>query len=232
MFAREAEGLAALEQYSTLEIPRVMQTGETDDQQWLLLSWLEQGKSQPHTMHDFGAALAAMHRQPQSFFGWHNHNYIGSLEQVNTPENSWDHFYTEYRILPLAKKLFDRGVFTTTDINHTTSFCKSIGHLFPREKPALLHGDLWSGNYKVLANGSVSIFDPAVYCGHREMDLGMTKLFGGFSPDFYTAYDAAYPLEKDWLQRLPYTQLYPLLVHAVLFGGHYVGSIRAILREF
>jgi fructosamine-3-kinase len=232
MFAREAEGLSALQQHSTLQIPRVVQTGVTDDQQWLLLSWLEQGIAQPHTMHDFGAALAAMHRQPQSFFGWPDNNYIGSLDQVNTTVNSWDQFYTECRILPLVQKLFDKATFSRTDINHARSFCKSIAHLFPEEPPALLHGDLWSGNYRVVSGGGVAIFDPAVYCGHREMDLGMTKLFGGFNQDFYTAYDAAYPLEKDWLQRLPLTQLYPLLVHALLFGGHYIASVRQILQRF
>ena len=103
---------------------------------------------------------------------------------------------------------------------------------FPIEPPALLHGDLWSGNFLISSNGQAAIYDPAVYYGHREMDIGMTKLFGGFDQRFYDAYNATYPLEKDWEKRLQVTQLYPLLVHAVLFGGHYISQVREIIKQF
>ena len=112
------------------------------------------------------------------------------------------------------------------------TFCKQLNHLFPSEPPSLLHGDLWSGNYMISSAGYAAIYDPAVYFGHREMDIGMTKLFGGFEQRFYSAYQEAYPMEKNWMQRLPLTQLYPLLVHAVLFGGHYVSSSREIIIQF
>ena len=112
------------------------------------------------------------------------------------------------------------------------SCCKKAEALFPPEPPALLHGDLWSGNYMPMADGNTAIFDPAVYIGHREMDLGMTKLFGGFDDAFYNTYNEEYPLNKDWLDRLPLTQLYPLLVHAVLFGGHYIETARQIIIQW
>jgi len=110
--------------------------------------------------------------------------------------------------------------------------CKKSEFLFPEEPPALLHGDLWSGNFKITTEGEATIFDPAVYYGHREMDIGMTLLFGGFDQRFYEAYHEIYPLEKDWKQRIPLTQLYPLLVHALLFGGHYVESVRRIMKNY
>ena len=102
--------------------------------------------------------------------------------------------------------------------------------IFPIEPPSLLHGDLWSGNF-MMTSESAALIDPAVYYGHREMDIGMTLLFGGFQADFYNAYQETYPLDKGWQQRLPLTQLYPLLVHAVLFGGHYTGKAREILEN-
>jgi len=112
------------------------------------------------------------------------------------------------------------------------NLCKRFDELFPDESPALLHGDLWSGNFMVASNGYAAIFDPAVYFGHREMDIGMTKLFGGFDQRFYDAYEEAYPLEKDWKQRLTLTQLYPLLVHAILFSGYYVDKTRTIIKYY
>jgi len=96
----------------------------------------------------------------------------------------------------------------------------------------LLHGDLWGGNYLIHSSGHAAIYDPAVYFGHREMDIGMTKLFGGFDQRFYAAYHEIYPLEKGWEERLPLTQLYPLLVHAVLFGGHYSSEAMEIIKHF
>ena len=130
------------------------------------------------------------------------------------------------------KKLFDAGDFSATDIRDADLFCNNLKTIFPSEPPSLLHGDLWAGNYMIISSGYAAIFDPAVYCGHREMDIGMTKLFGGFDQRFYDAYNETYPLEKQWQKRLPITQLYPLLVHAVLFGGHYISNVKDIVKQF
>jgi fructosamine-3-kinase len=108
----------------------------------------------------------------------------------------------------------------------------AIKDIFPEEKPSLLHGDLWSGNYISTSDQGFAIFDPAVYYGHREIDMAMTKLFGGFPEDFYRGYNDVYALEKGWLNRLSYAQLYPLLVHAVLFGGAYISNVRAVISGF
>ncbi len=232
MFEKEAHGLDCLRKHFSGRIPQVIKSGLADQHQYLLLEWIETGNADKNAWERFGIALANLHQQPQPYFGWEDNNYIGSLTQFNAKYDSWHLFYTECRITPLVRRLFDTGFFSKQDLAITELFCNRTKELFPHEPPSLLHGDLWSGNFMITANGGAAIYDPAVYYGHREMDIGMTKLFGGFDPRFYAAYEEAYPLEKNWPQRLPLSQLYPLLVHAVLFGGHYVASAREIIKRF
>ena len=190
------------------------------------------GKPKKDFWGKFGAGLALMHLKKQPYFGWKDDNYIGSLHQSNTKQQSWHLFYTECRIMPLIKILFDTGGFSKSDLNIAETFCKQLNTVFPQEPPALLHGDLWSGNFMITASGNAAIYDPAVYYGHREMDIGMTKLFGGFDQRFYDAYNEMYPMKNGWQQRLSISQLYPLLVHAVLFGGEYVRRTKEIMQLF
>jgi fructosamine-3-kinase len=196
------------------------------------LEWLEKGAPKKDMWENFGRGLAIMHKQPQEYFGSNENNYIGSLDQNNDPHKEWHSFYTECRIKPLVKKLFDTGIFSSTDIRDADLLCNSLKTILPIEPPSFLHGDLWAGNYMITSSGYAAIFDPAVYFGHREMDIGMTRLFGGFDQRFYEAYHETYPLEKEWEKRLPITQLYPLLVHAVLFGGHYISEVKHIFSAF
>jgi protein-ribulosamine 3-kinase len=232
MFEKEARGLDMLLKNSSLIIPKVIKCGVCNNYQYLLLEWLEKGSPSKIMWEDFGSALATMHKQPQSYFGLDEDNYIGSLKQLNSSHDEWHSFYTECRVMPLVKILFDAGSYSSADIDKADSFCKNLKSIFPTEPPALLHGDLWSGNFLITSSGNAVIFDPAIYFGHREMDIGMTKLFGGFDQRFYNAYNEAYPLEKDWEKRLELTQLYLLLVHAVLFGGHYVAATKNIISKF
>jgi len=232
MFEREANGLDKLREYCTLKIPQVIKQGSCNDRQYLLLEWLEKGSPKKDMWENFGNGLAIMHKQPQEYFGSNEDNYIGSLKQNNDQHDEWHSFYTECRIKPLVKKLFDAGDFSATDIRDADLFCNNLKTIFPSEPPSLLHGDLWAGNYMIISSGYAAIFDPAVYCGHREMDIGMTKLFGGFDRQFYEAYNEAYPLEKGWEKRLPISQLYPLLVHAILFGGHYMSEVKYFFSAF
>ncbi len=231
MFEKEADGLKALYTNSLLKTPVVIKHGIVNNQQYLLLEWIESGSITPGFWERFGAGLAQLHLKKQEYFGWNTNNYIGSLAQINSIFPSWHLFYTECRIMPLVKQLFDQGIFLRQDVISAKIVCKKFEYLFPDEPPALLHGDLWSGNFKITSEGGAAIFDPAVYYGHREMDIGMTLLFGGFDQRFYEAYHEVYPLEKNWKQRIPLTQLYPLLVHALLFGEHYVESVRRIMKN-
>ncbi len=232
MFEKEACGLRALHDHGPIGVPKVIRTGIVDSQQYLLLEWMDTAKPEAKFWETFGAGLATLHKKSQSQFGWEDDNYIGSLPQSNQLRPTWHLFYVECRILPLVKRLFDANSVTRQDLSAAEAFCKKLDQVFPVEPPSLLHGDLWNGNFMVTSTGKPAIFDPAVYCGHREMDLGMTKLFGGFDERFYHAYHEVYPLEDGWQQRLPLTQLYPLLVHAVLFGGHYLGRVRETVANY
>ncbi len=232
MFETEAAGLSALRRNGALRVPNLIGLGVAENRQWLLLEWLQKAVPLTNTMKDFGAALARLHQVQQPFFGWQQHNYIGSLLQLNTKNNNWVAFYTNCRIIPLVRMLVNKKVWAAAEVDAAQSFCEVAGSLFPEEPAALLHGDLWSGNYMATKDGGIFVFDPALYYGHREMEIGMTKLFGGFPDIFYDAYQDVYPLEKDWEQRLPVTQLYPLLVHAVLFGGQYAADARQIIYRY
>lgn len=231
MLQQEAAALQLLQQTQTVRVPAVVQTGIAGPYQFLMLEWLQPAAPTPLFWERLGQCLAALHRCTAPVFGNREPNYIGSLPQNNTSCTSWEDFYTHYRILPLVRQLADDGVLEKKYITVAENCCNRLQHAFPPEPPALLHGDLWSGNILCTNNSQPVLIDPAVYYGHREMDLGMTLLFGGFDARFYAAYTEAYPLAPDWKERVWLTQLYPLLVHAVLFGGHYLSRIRALLQS-
>ncbi len=232
MFEQEAAGLDELRKQGELLVPEVVQVGEAGGLQYLLLEWIEKGTAKEGFWEEFGRGLAMIHKKQQPFFGWKTDNYIGRLPQCNKKHNTWDEFYTECRIMPMVEILLNKGDFNKEDIAAAGSFCNQLDQLYPVEHASLLHGDLWSMNFTVSAKGLPVIFDPSVYYGHREMDLGMTKLFGGFDRQFYDAYHEMYPLESGWEQRLKLSEAYPLLVHAVMFGGIYTSKARDILRYF
>lgn len=232
MLMLEASGLEALRRADCLAVPRVIRSGIHDRYQYLVLEWIQRAQPCPQFWEQLGEGLAALHRHSFGQFGWQEDNYIGNLPQLNRHTDDWSDFYAQNRLLPLVRMLLDNGLADQQLLRQTESLCKRLPRLFPAAQPSLLHGDLWSGNYMTGADGLPVIFDPAVYAGHREMDLGMTLLFGGFDQRFYKAYHAAWPLEPGWQERVPLTQLYPLLVHAVLFGGHYINEAAGIIHQF
>lgn len=232
LFEQEAAGLELLRRNSAHYLPAVIAYGLNSGLQYLLLEWLEAAGSTAAAQENFGRQLARQHRHSQPYFGLSVDNYIGPLQQSNQPAADWPGFYAHQRILPLVRQLADTGILDRKDIRAANGFSDRIREFFPEEPPSLLHGDLWSGNYITLENGRVAVFDPAVYFGHREMDIGMSLLFGGFSAAFYEGYQAQWPLEPGWQQRVSYSQLYPLLVHALLFGGSYVQRAKLLLQPF
>ncbi|MDO9510874.1 MAG: fructosamine kinase family protein [Bacteroidales bacterium] len=232
MFLREAEGLHLLNNANCLEVPKVIHTNVSGEFQFLLLQYIKPAARKATFMEDFGHALSNQHKISSDSFGLENDNYIGSLPQSNHFHADWNHFFIEERILPQIRMARNLG-----RINQSTSSCfdrffTKIPEIFPVEKPALLHGDLWSGNYMTGSKGGACIFDPAVYFGHREADLAMTKLFGGFEKRFYESYSNNFHIDRQWPSRTDYFNLYPLLVHVNLFGGSYVDSIKRIVNNF
>jgi fructosamine-3-kinase len=239
MFEKEAEGLKALQRAQLLKIPEVIAVGELEDKQYLLLELLEKGHTSANFWNTFAEGLASLHRITNSSFGWQSSNYIGSLIQENNYQSTWAEFYATQRITPLVQRLFNNGDLSKVDISNAEKLGVRLIEVFPIEPPALLHGDLWAGNFMAAKSNSNSvadvvpaIYDPAVYFGHREMDIGMSMLFGGFDSSFYEAYHSFYPFEKNWRQRIRLTQLYPLLVHAILFGGGYISQCKSILNDW
>lgn len=232
MFRKEADGLELLKQHSSFAIPLVLCTGEVNDQAFLLMSFIDSTHRKQEYWSLFGERLANMHRSTQSQFGLGQDNFIGSLIQKNDQQDNWIDFYFLNRILFQLEQGISTGLFSSADAQNATKLYHQLNSILPIEKPALLHGDLWSGNVMVDEKGYPALIDPAIYYGHREMDLAMTQLFGGFDRSMYEAYHSTYPLEKNWEERIEIHNLYPLLVHANLFKGGYVQQVKTQLKKY
>jgi fructosamine-3-kinase len=237
MCAAEADGLRALRAAAgdSLRIPAVVATDESGgDAAWLALEWLEPGPRGRGFGERLGRGLAALHRAEMSGgWGWEAPNYIGSLPQENAPTASWAEFWRDRRLLPQLRMAMDAGRDTGPRAEWDRLLGRLPGLLADAEDdgPSLLHGDLWGGNV-LSASGEPALIDPAVYRGHREADLAMTELFGGFGVDFHAAYHEAWPLLPGYREtRRGIYQLYYLLVHVTLFGGGYTGQALATLRR-
>ena len=229
MFFKEQRGLKLLATGNHIRIPQVIATDELETVAYLLTEWIESGSETDSFWESFGERLAALHHETNEQFGLDHDNYMGSLQQSNTREFTWADFFVNHRLEPQVKMAVDAGF----------SFDRSFDHIFkllktevPEESPSLIHGDLWSGNFMVDSSNAPVLIDPAAYYGHRESDIAMTTLFGGFSSNFYEFYNKAFPMESGWQERLPLHNLYPLLVHVNLFGSGYVNQVNQILRNF
>jgi fructosamine-3-kinase len=199
----------------------------------LALEWIARGR--PAAGHDeaLGRGLAALHQAGAPAFGLAEDNFIGSLPQRNGHADWWPDLYGERRLEPLARMAVEDGRLAPAFLGDLERLRARLPDLCgPPEPPARLHGDLWGGNAMTDAAGAPVLIDPAVYGGHREVDLAMMRLFGGFSATVFAAYDEAHPLAAGHEDRVELYQLYPLLVHVVLFGGGYARSAERILRRY
>lgn len=231
-FEAEVEGLELLRRAGEIEVPEVLLCGGDNDRAFLLLQFIHPGKRENNFFHDFGRRLAKLHRHSAAKFGLIYDNYIGSLPQSNAQHSTWPDFFIAQRLVSQMKLASDSHRLDRSTNEQMNRLFKHLPSLFPTEPPSLLHGDLWSGNFMTGTRGTACIFDPAVYYGHREMDIAMTKLFGGFDASFYEGYNEEYPLEKGWEERVDICNLYPLLVHINLFGGSYIREVESILKRF
>ena len=228
MFSLEAKGLKTLGDVT----PGVIGHGIFSDHVFLLMPWIEAGRKTKLGQENLGRMLAGVHLITAPQFRLAYHNYIGRLPQINTEYEDWTTFFVFNRLQFQLDLANNKGLIDTELRKNFDSLFKRFEELFPVEPPALLHGDLWGGNYLISENSKPYLIDPAIYYGHREMDIAMTNLFGGFSPDFYSAYQEQFPLQPGWPQRLSLWNLYPLLVHVNLFGTSYLPQLKANLRNW
>jgi protein-ribulosamine 3-kinase len=227
MFRQEAAALERIASAGALRVPQVMATAES----WLALEWLEPAVALPGAWAELGRGLARLHRCRHERYGLAVDNYIGPLPQANGLLASWPAFWAERRLRPQMERATGR-----LDGALRTGLDRLVDELDQRlrtaeqEGASLLHGDLWGGNVHMTATGA-ALIDPSSYYGHREVDLAMAALFGGFPPEFEAAYAAEWPLLPGAAQRRAIYQLYYLLVHVNLFGSTYIASTKRALGD-
>jgi len=232
-YAAEAASLAWLAEPGAVRLPGVIAVDET----FLALEWVESGALDQAGEEALGRGLAAMHAAGADAFGaFHDAEpelHVGPLGFDATPGEDWPAFYAERLVRPLIAPAVDRGSLSRGGADAVGRVCDRIGELAgPPERPARLHGDLWCGNVMGGADGGAGLIDPIAYGGHREVDLAMLRLFGAPSRRVFDAYDEAAPLADGHRERVELWQLFPLMVHTVLFGGGYGGSAEAVARRY
>lgn len=232
MFEKEANGLNLLSSTKQIIIPEVLFYDSAENYNFLVLELIEKYTQEKNFWKNFGLSLARLHRNTSDYFGLEYDNYIGYLIQSNKRNKNWVDFFVEERINFQLKKALDSQLFDKSILKVFERLFYRLDNWIPNEQPALLHGDLWSGNFMIGKSGKACLIDPAVYYGHREMDIAMTKLFGEFNENFYKAYHEEWPMENQWEQRMDIYNLYPLLVHVNLFGGGYISKVESVLKKF
>ncbi|MBR9920579.1 MAG: fructosamine kinase family protein [Bacteroidetes bacterium] len=231
-FIGEKNGLEAIEENGEIKVPKVLEIKSVDEGAILLMEFIESGFRDASFWERFGRQLARLHKAPQNYFGFPENNFIGSLPQSNAKADNWSAFYQTQRLEPQIHMARDQQLLSDADVKKFESLYKAIAGICPEEPPSLIHGDLWSGNYLCGPTGTPYLIDPATSYSHREMDIAMTRLFGGFNRDFYKHYENEYPLQPGFESRLEIYQLYYLLVHLNLFGSGYYRQVSAILKSF
>lgn len=229
-FAAEAAGLRWLaEAEGGAATPDVLGV----DGDCLILGWVESGRPGPDAASEFGRSLARTHASGAATYGAPEDGFIGRLPLRNRPLDTWAEFYAERRIAPYLKVARDRGVVAPEDAATIEQAVAKVGAIVPEESPARLHGDLWNGNVIWGQDGRVYVVDPAAYGGHREVDLAMLALFGlPQLTQVLNSYQEIAPLADGWEDRVGIHQLFPLLVHACLFGGQYGARAARLAQRY
>lgn len=231
MFEAEAAGLQLLARPGGPRVPKVVTLGEVGGYAFLVLEYIPLKAVTGEAQALLGERLAVLHAVTAERYGWERNNTIGTTPQDNTPDSDWLRFYRERRLLPQLERAAARGY--SQLLTWAKPVLEQLEAFFDgyRPQPSLLHGDLWSGNVAVSLDGEPVIFDPACYFGDRETDLAMTELFGGFTSNFYDAYQAAAPLHPGYPVRRDLYQLYHVLNHLNLFGASYLSRAERLLER-
>lgn len=227
----EVNGLIEIQKSKSIKTPQIIYY----DDNILILEFIKSGRKNKNFSELFGIQLTEMHRLKSDKFGFYENNYIGSNHQINLPlYSNWTDFYWENRLL-YQFKLAEKHGYVNSDFRKLFNQFESVYRNIiegTEEEPSLIHGDLWGGNYLVDESGNPVLIDPAVYYGHREAELGMTILFGGFDSEFYSSYNEAYPLFDGWKERLDIYKLYHVMNHLNLFGTGYLNQTLSIIKSY
>jgi fructosamine-3-kinase len=221
-FEAEADALDAMAATRSVRVPEAICSGADGGHAWLVTRYIAFTPAAPATAARLGEELAGLHRASADAFGWHRDNVIGRTPQLNDWHPLWPVFFARRRLAPQLQWAHDNGADPTL-LERGRRLLEKMPAFFStyQPSPALLHGDLWGGNWAADERGAPVLFDPATYYGDRETDLAMSELFGGFGPDFYAAYRACWPLDTGYATRKSLYNLYHLLNHFNLFGGGY-----------
>lgn len=234
LFACEADGLARLAATTTVRVPGVLAVGAEGEHRFIVMEWIEPGRPDADYDDELGGELADLHRTTAPRFGLDRDTITGRRRQPNAWCDTWPELYGEYRLRPTLRLAVDAGLLSPVTIERVERVIARLpGLVGPPEPPALIHGDLWSGNALSDSDGRPWLIDPAVSYSHREMDLAMMRLFGGFGPKSFAAYDARFPLAEGWGERVELYQLFPLLVHTLHpMPASYIGAVDEIARHY
>jgi len=237
VFEAEARGLQWLAAANALSVPKIWGCGVAGEGEsrvaYLLLEWLEAAPKIRRFDEYFGQNLALLHRCTKAEFGFDSGNYIGRLPQGNPYCSTFEEFYREWRLRPMVERAVVSGYIDLALVARFEQLYRRLPELLgPEEPPCCLHGDLWSGNVVTGPDGKPWLIDPAVYAGHREIDLAMMRLFGGFGERVFESYNESFPLASGYRGRVELFQLYPLLVHVNLFGAAYVPMVERAISKF
>jgi len=231
LLTSEKEGLDFIKSTNTILTPEVRMLDQHDDFSFLLLEYIDARRPESGDFILFGRQLAAYHNYSCDHFGWPRDNFIGSLQQSNEKHDTWSEFYLHERIIPQLRMAADDGRLSPAEIPSAEKWEILLDHLLPDVSPSPLHGDLWSGNFLIRKDGSPVLIDPSIYKGHSEIDLAMSRLFGGFGPAFYESYRAVRKPDPGEVERVEIYQLYYLLVHLNMFGNSYKQAVMRILKK-
>lgn len=232
MFQAEAKGLQLISNTNTIKTPKVLACNIFEGSAILLMEYIESKTSSQKDFKTLGTQLGKLHKCTSENFGLQYDNFIGSLPQSNLQHKHWVDFYTNERLLPQLNLAQQKGLLSSAECPSEETIKQVLNPLFKNIKPSLLHGDLWSGNYLISKDNEPYLIDPVVYYGHNEVDIAMSKLFGGFGESFYESYHSYFPQDKHTKARIEIYQLYYLLVHLNLFGRSYYGSVVSILKTY
>jgi fructosamine-3-kinase len=231
-FEKELNGLLALKETNTIDVCEPIGTMEIGSNSFLALDYEDAAPMAVNFWEQLGNDMASLHCQTNRYFGFVEDNFLGQCLQINHRMTNWGQFYIKNRLLPNVRAVAEKHLMDANEIKLFEKFFNLVEFAFPEEQPSLLHGDFWKEHVISNAEGKPCLLNPAVYYGHREMDIAKTKMVGTFPQGFYDAYNAAYPLQKDWEDRLDFCKMYYHLVNLNIYGSAYLQNVQQILHKW